>query len=191
VLDALAEKIQAAGLRLRVSYLPERHLPPVMLASIVEDASVPPMSHVGLGCSLSPVDAAIRAITEAAQSRLTDIQGAREDALRPDDPRPDLPVHTRRLSKAPKNAWFFDVAAPTIELQSIADASTDDLAEDVRRVLSALARFGAKSAIVADMSRTGIPVSVVRAIVPELETTCVDGRIGPKAMEALNPFSML
>jgi ribosomal protein S12 methylthiotransferase accessory factor len=187
-LDALAERIESAGLHLRISYLPEPHLPAVMLASIVEDHSDPPMSHIGLGCSLSPAHAALRAITEAAQSRLTDIQGAREDALRADDDRGDLPEHTRKLSKAPKDTWFFDLPARTIELQSIPDASTADLAEDLRRVLLALTRFGASSAIVVDMSPTDVPVNVVRAIVPELETTCLDGRIGPKAMNALNPF---
>lgn len=190
-LDALAERIETAGLHLRVSYLPERHLPPVMLASIVEDHSDPPMSHAGFGCSLSPAHAAIRAITEAAQSRLTDIQGAREDALRADDPRGDMPEHTRRLSEPPKNAWFFDLPAHTIDLQSIPDASTDDLAEDVGRLLSSLAQFGASSAILVDMSPADVPVNVVRAIVPELETTCLNGRIGLKAREALNPFSML
>jgi YcaO-like protein with predicted kinase domain len=188
-LDALAERIQAAGLHLRVCYLREEHLPPVMLASIVEDTSDPPMSHAGMGCSLSPAHAADRAVTEAAQSRVTDIQGAREDALRPNDARGDMPEHTRRLSSAPKNAWFFDLPARTIDLQTIPDASTNDLAEDLRRVLSALTRFGASSAIIIDMSPTDMPVNVVRAIVPELETTCVDGKIGPKAREALNPFS--
>jgi ribosomal protein S12 methylthiotransferase accessory factor len=190
-LDKLIERVQAQGLHLRISYLRERHLPPVMFASIVEDGSDPPMSHAGLGCSLSPVHAAVRAVTEAAQSRLTDIQGAREDAMRVNDARGDLPEHTRRLSKGPKNVWFFDLPARVVELSAIADESTDDLAEDARRIVSALARFGASSATIVDMSPADMPVNVVRAIVPELETTCLDGRIGPKARETLNPFSTL
>ncbi len=189
-LDRLAERVTAQGLRLRILYLYEPHLPAVMLSSIVEEGSVPPMSHIGLGCSLSPAHAAIRAITEAAQSRLTDIHGARDDALRASDAPTRATEHTRRLSKAPKKVWFYDLPARSIGLGPIPDLSTNDVAEDVRRILSALALFGASSATIVDLSPPDLPVTVVRAIVPELETTCVDGRIGPKAREALNPFSM-
>ncbi len=187
-LDRLVECVTAQGLRLRIMHLYEPHLPPVMLASIVEEGSDPPMSHIGLGCSLSPPHAAIRAVTEAAQSRLTDIHGARDDALRAGDAATQATEHTRRPSKAPKDVWFYDLPADAVDLESIADSSTNDLAEDVRRILSALAQFGASSATVVDLSPPNLSVKVVRAIVPELETTCVDGRIGPKAREALNPF---
>jgi YcaO-like protein with predicted kinase domain len=190
-LDDLAERVTTQGLRLRIMYLHEPHLPPVMLASIVEEASDPPMSHIGLGCSLSPAHAAMRAITEAAQSRLTDIHGARDDALRADDPRGDMPEHTRRLSKAPKDVWFYDLPADTVALREIPDTSTADLAQDLRRILEALARFGASSATIVDLSPPDAAVSVVRALVPDLETTCMDGRVGPKALEALNPFSTI
>jgi ribosomal protein S12 methylthiotransferase accessory factor len=190
-LDRLVECVTAQGFRLRIMYLHEPHFPAVMLASIVEEGSNPPMSHIGLGCSLSPVHAAIRAVTESAQSRLTDIHGARDDALRAGDAPTHGTEHTRRLSKAPKNVWFYDLPADAIDLESIADSSTNDLAEDVRRILSALARFGASSATVIELSPPDLSVKVVRAIVPELETTCVDGRIGPKAREALNPFGTI
>jgi YcaO-like protein with predicted kinase domain len=189
-LDVLVERVTAQGLRLRIMYLYEPQLPPVMLASIVEEGSDPPMSHIGLGCSLSPAHAAIRAVTEAAQSRLTDIHGARDDALRPGDAPAHATEHTRRLSKPPKNVWFYDLPADAINLESIANSSTDDLAEDVRRILSALAQFGASSATVVELSPPDLSVKVIRAIVPELETTCVDGRIGPKAREVLNPFNI-
>jgi YcaO-like protein with predicted kinase domain len=187
-LDRLVERVTARGLHLRIMYLYEPQLPPVMLASIVEEGSDPPMSHIGLGCSLSPAQAAIRAVTEAAQSRLTDIHGARDDALRAEDAPTHATEHTRRLSRVPKNVWFYDLPARAIDLASIADLSTNDLAEDLRRILSALAKFGASSATVVDLSPPDLAVKVVRAIVPELETTCVDGRVGPKAREALNPF---
>ncbi len=189
-LDRLVERVNAQELRLRILYLYEPHLPPVMLASIVEEGCDPPMSHVGLGCSLSPVHATVRAVTEAAQSRLTDIHGAREDALRADDAPAPMPEHTRRLVKPPKDAWFYDLPVRSIELESVPDFSTNDVAEDVRRVLSALALAGASTATIVDLSPPDLPVKVVRAIVPELETTCVDRRIGAKAREALNPFGM-
>lgn len=189
-LDRLVALVAAQGLRLRVLYLHLPNLPAVMLTSIVEDGSDPPMSHAGLGCSLSPAHAAIRAVTEAAQSRLTDIHGAREDALRAGDARSHPREHTRRLSKPPKDRWFYDLPVRAIDLDSIPDASTNDLGDDLRRVLSALALFGASSATIVDLAPPDLGVNVVRAIVPELETTCLDGRIGPKAREALNPFAL-
>jgi len=187
--DALAAKVVDAGLRLRVMYLEEPELPPVMLASIVEEGSAPPMSHIGLGCSLSPAHAALRAIAEAAQSRLIDIQGAREDALRVDEPRIGLiPEHTRRLSAVPKNRWFYDVPAHSVALGSIPDMSTQDLAEDLHLIISSLKKSGVSTIAIVNLSPENLPVSVVRAMVPELETTTIDGRIGPKARAALNPF---
>ena len=175
--DALAARVTGAGLHLRVMHLTptEPWLPPVMCASIVEDRSDPPMAHAGFGCSLAPAHAAVRAITEAAQSRLTDIAGAREDAV--------------RLSALPRKRWFYDLPLPAVGLDALPDDSSDDLAADVRALVSKLARSGASCVTVVDLSPDDVPVTIVRAIVPELETTCIDGKLGPKARAALNPFS--
>jgi ribosomal protein S12 methylthiotransferase accessory factor len=187
--DSLAKGFSDAGLCLRVTYLEDAVLPPAMLACVAEPGANPPMCHIGLGCSLSPAHAAIRAMTEAAQSRLTDIQGAREDALRVGDaPIGSIPTHTRRLAEAPKNRWFYDLPTATIDLGAIPDAATEDLAADVTRILADLKRSGASSTIIVDLSPADIPINVVRAVVPELETACVDGRIGRKGIAALSPF---
>ncbi len=188
-IDLLADRIRSAGLRLRVMFLDEPDLPCVMLASIVECESVPPMSHIGLGCSLSPAHAAIRAITEAVQSRATDIQGAREDILHADDPPCSMGDHGRRVRELPKNCWFYDVPAPAVDLCAIPDNSSRDLAEDLRHTLKGLGRAGVTSVTIVDLSFAAVPVNVVRAIVPELETMCADGRVGLRVMSALNPFS--
>jgi ribosomal protein S12 methylthiotransferase accessory factor len=187
--DSLATRVVAADLRLRVMYLWEDDLPPVMIASIVDPHSQPPMCHIGLGCSLSPAHAAIRAITEAAQSRLTDIQGAREDALRPNETSATAaPVHTRRTERVPTDSWLYDLPARTVQLSAIRDRSTDSLLADMRCILSDLASLEASCVIIVDLTPPHVPARVVRAIVPQLETTCLDGRIGPKGREALNPF---
>jgi ribosomal protein S12 methylthiotransferase accessory factor len=160
-----------------------------MLACVVEPGADPPMCHIGLGCSLSPAHAAIRALTEAAQSRLTDIQGSREDALRVGDvSTASIPIHTRRLAETPRNRWFYDLPTVAVDLAAIPDASTDDLAADVARIMADLKRSGASSTVIIDLSPPDIPVNVVRAVIPELETTCVDGRIGRKGIAALSPF---
>jgi ribosomal protein S12 methylthiotransferase accessory factor len=187
--DALVKDFTDAGLSVRVTYLKDAALPPAMLACVVEPGADPPMCHIGLGCSLSPAHAAIRALTEAAQSRLTDIQGAREDALRVGDASTaSIPIHTRRLAETPRNRWFYDLPTVAVDLAAIPDASTDDLAADVARIMADLKRSGASSTVIIDLSPPDIPVNVVRAVIPELETTCVDGRIGRKGIAALSPF---
>ena len=84
-LAALAAKIEAAGLRLRLFDISTDVAIPVCFATI----SPPPDSdparwrhfdlQSGSGCHPDPARAAIRAVTEAAQSRLTAISGARDD----------------------------------------------------------------------------------------------------------------
>jgi ribosomal protein S12 methylthiotransferase accessory factor len=98
-------------------------------------------------------------------------------------------VHTRRIAELPKNRWYYDLPTDAIDLNAIPDASTDDLASDLTRVLAGLKKSGASSAVIVDLSPADAPVHVVRAIVPELETTCVDGRIGRMGIAALSPFS--
>ena len=186
--DALAERVAAAGLRLRALFLREDPLPPAMVATVLERETATPVVHMGFGSSLSPAHALARAITEAIQSRLVDIQGAREDIVREDDPKTNLLDHARRTAALPDGRWYFDGAAETIELRTIGDAASDDLAADVRSVLSRLRAAGAGPVIAIDLSPRDLPLHAVRMIVPGLESTVVDGRIGAKIRGLLNPF---
>jgi ribosomal protein S12 methylthiotransferase accessory factor len=190
-LDDLHERIVSTGLVPRVVLLAEGTLPPVALASIVEPMSDPPMAHIGLGCSLSPAHAIERALTEAIQSRVVDVQGAREDFMRVDDPTPSVNPHSRRLRALPKDCWFVDMPARQIRLSELRDESTDDLACDVNLLLAKLPANGIGRAIAIDISPANQPLAVVRIVGPDFETTAVDGRIGPLAMEEFNPLKSL
>jgi ribosomal protein S12 methylthiotransferase accessory factor len=186
--DSLASKVQQAGLQLRALYLEEPPLPATMLATIFERDASPPMAHMGFGSSLSPAHALSRAITEAAQSRVVDIQAAREDVVRADAPKSKMADHGRRQTVAPHGRWYFDVPSQSIELAEITDSSSADLAVDLRRVLGSLSQYGAHCVAVVDLSPAGLPLNVVRVVVPELETMLVDGRVGPRMNDLLNPF---
>lgn len=188
--DALACKIQGAGLQLRALYLEEGPLPPAMVATILEADGPMPMVHMGFGCSLSPAHALTRALTEAIQSRVVDIQGAREDIVRADDPKTNLLDHARRTPDLPDGRWYFDGAAEPVELNRIANAASDDLAADLREVLKRLRAMGATQIVAVDLSPPDIPLHVVRMVVPRLESFVVDGRIGPNIRRLLNPFRM-
>jgi ribosomal protein S12 methylthiotransferase accessory factor len=188
--DRLVHKIRETGLVIRALALNEGPLPVTVLASLTELHAMPPMAHVGLGCALSPAHALTRAITEAVQSRVVDIQAAREDILRPDEPAGVMGTHARRLRAMPSGQWYYDVPSEQISLASLPNRTTDDLAQDVRETLEALRAYGVPSVIVVDLSPPDLPISVVRAIVPGLETYGFSGHLGPRARAELNPFTL-
>ena len=187
-IDGLAAQVVRAGMTVRLLALEEPGLPVVMLASLVDSSCDPPMAHTGLGCSLSPRHAAERALTESVQSRVVDIQAAREDILRESDPEGSMGSHARRRLTLPKGRWYFDLPSKTVLLPNIPDEMTDDLARDTGALLDALRAYGIRQVAVVDLTPAGSPVAVVRAIVPEAETAAIDGRIGRIGRREFNPF---
>lgn len=187
-LDELYGRVSASGLRVRVLYLREGALPAVMVATTLEDTGSGPAQHMGFGSSLSPAHAATRALTEAVQSRIVDIQGAREDIVREDDPKTKLLDHARRTSSLPYGRWYFDAPARPIRLDAIEDRASDDLAADLRLVIETLRRSNAGPIAVVDLSPADLPLHVVRVVAPGLESFVVDGRIGAGMKKLLNPF---
>lgn len=187
--DELAATLAREGLTLRLLELDEGSLPHVMTASVYDPHLAPPMLHMGFGCSLSPEHAALRAITEAIQCRVADMQAAREDLLRPDDPPHGDMEHGRRSHGLPKGAWFFDVPArDSIELTQLEDRSSSDLAEDLRAVVGSLRNIGVSAIVAVDLTPHESDFKVVRTIVPELETLMIDGRLGRWTSRIVNPF---
>jgi YcaO-like protein with predicted kinase domain len=186
--DRLVRDVRAAGLVIRALALREGSLPLTVIASLAEPGASLPMAHVGLGCALSPAHALTRALTEAVQSRVVDIQAAREDILRADDPANFMGDHARRLKTMPARQWFYDVPSDRIALSAIPDRASGDLAQDLRTTLEALRDQAFPSVVVVDLSPPDLPISVVRAIVPGLETYAIDGHLGPRGHAELNPF---
>ena len=184
--DGLVEAIQRVGLTLRLTALAEGPLPVVMMASIAEPGVQPVMCHLGLGASWSPAHAAIRAITEAVQTRSVDIQGSREDLLRPGEESNVFSHHGRRWAKTPRGRWFFDAPLPQIAFDSIPDRSQACLASEVRSLLASLEAIGVRQVGVVDLSPEGLPVAVARVIVPDLESTMADGHVGRTIRDILS-----
>ena len=188
--DRLLADIRAAGLLVRALVLEEAPLPVTIIASITEPAANPAMAHMGLGCALSPAHALTRALTEAVQSRVVDIQAAREDILRPDEPAGIMGTHARRLKRTPTDQWYYDMPCTRIALEKLCDRSSDDLATDLRATLDSLRDSGMSSVIAVDLSPPDLPSAVVRTIVPGLETFVFTGHMGPRARALLNPFAV-
>jgi ribosomal protein S12 methylthiotransferase accessory factor len=117
---------------------------------------------LGSGAHLDPGVALCRALTEAAQSRLTAISGARDDALRSEyayNQSPEVVEHHRSLA-GERGARDF---------REIGRCSTTTVAGDLREVLRRLVACGLTEVVAIDLSSEALPVSVARVIVPGLE----------------------
>ena len=150
-------------------------------AAVADDALLrdPRLLTIGMGTHTSARIAFLRALTEVAQSRLTQIHGAREDTTTAD-------LRTRmgyERVKRMNRYWFeADSEAPFSALPS---SENDDFLEDIGVVVSALGRAGMDRFLVADLTREEIGVPVVRAIVPGLEVYAMDNeRIGSRCRDA-------
>jgi YcaO-like protein with predicted kinase domain len=187
VVDELCDSIQSCGFNLRVCMLEEPPFAPVALASLVEPGSEPPMAHIGLGCSLSPAHAVERALTEAVQSRVVDVQAAREDIRRADDDR-GFGAHAKRIAALPCGRWFVDLPAPQVRLDELPDELAGDVSDDVRRLVTQMRAGGIRRAVAVAIAREP-SFAVVRICAPDFETTAVDGRLGRAAFALLNPLA--
>lgn len=115
---------------------------------------------LGAGCHPVPAVALFRALSEAAQSRLTAIVGAREDLVSANYHLAGLlnPIFT--FTETPRISRRFDACSGF--------ASTD-VGEDLRWVIGQMKKAGVRHAVAVDLTNETIGVPVVRVMAPELE----------------------
>ena len=132
----------------------DRQLDPVL-------APIP--SAFGAGCHPLPSVALVRALTEAAQSRLTVISGARDDLTRERFRAVQAPA-TLRWYRELADSWRGRVAfrPPPAAEQATVEG-------DLALCVEAVAAAGAGEVVVVDLSRPGLPIRVARTIVTDLE----------------------
>ncbi|MDI9620186.1 MAG: YcaO-related McrA-glycine thioamidation protein [Candidatus Nezhaarchaeota archaeon] len=153
-----------------------------VVAAVSEDLKIrdPALLTIGFGAHLDPEIAAVRALLEVAQSRLVQIQGAREDAYRANLMRLVGYERVKRLNEH----WFSELEAK--ELSSIPRAAKEDIVDDIMLVLQRIKEKGTERVIVVDLTRAEISIPTVRVIVPGLEVYSVDQeRIGSRGRECL------
>ena len=129
----------------------------------------PEMLDIGVGTHLNPEIAAIRALTEVAQSRTTHKHGLKVNA--------ELQKRTREMGyervKEANALWYHD-SKKEIELSSMKDESTEYVLDDIEIVLGKLMDAGFDRVIIADLTRPEIDVPTVRAIIPGMEVSTMD-----------------
>jgi len=139
----------------------------------------PTLLTTGMGTHTSAVVAVLRALTEVAQSRLTQIHGAREDTTIADFRKQIGYDRTKRLNKH----WF--EATDRKSFAEIESFESDDFLLDIEYMLKKLGEAGLDQVVVVDLTREEIGLPVVRVIVPGLEISAVDPeRVGKRCKDA-------
>ena len=152
-------------------------------AAVSDDLKLrdPTLLTTGMGTHTSARVAVLRALTEVAQSRLTQIHGAREDTTLADFRKRIGYDRTKRLNRH----WF--EASETKSFGEIESFDSDDFLLDIEYMQKKLAEAGLDQVVVVDLTREEIGVPVVRVIVPGLEVAAVDPeRVGQRCRNARN-----
>lgn len=167
--EALAEtirKIDLANSRLILMYLPSAIAVHSFWAVLLNEAPHSPLTalNVGMGTHLDIEVAAARAITESIQSRLTAVQGAREDII--EKPARDHP----NVLSSPAYTYFQKLEASTSwhEIMQLADDPPLDLGDAFDFVLAELNNAGHRPILRCDLTNPRFNIPVVRVVVPTL-----------------------
>ena len=140
------------------------------MAAVADDVLLkdPILLTMGMGTHTSARIAVMRALTEVAQSRLTQIHGAREDTT--------IAQLRKKMgydrAKRMNAYWFKDNG--TVDYPTIRSCDSDDFLTDIRIMTEALGKKGLDRVIVIDLTREEIDIPVVRVVVPGLESYAMD-----------------
>lgn len=185
----LVARVEAAGARLDMWHITSDVGVPTVLAVVSQDLGEG-FSHRygGAGTHPDARTALVRAVTEAVQSRAGDMQAVREDVSAADADVPGWALHTQRRARREQAEAVVDTDDGTeVPLDGLPTYPSDDLMDDLRRQLGMLSAAGIEQVIAVDLSPPGIPVHVVRLIVPGLESWIVDrAGLGQRALATWN-----
>ena len=152
LVDELCSMIEAAGVSLEVRLVPSRTALPCFLAWVACDDY--PAEMYGFGCHLSAEIALTRAITEAAQTRLSYISGARDDL------KADVDDAGSKRRRQP-DGQAADLAGLLSE-----PVRHDRLLDNLEYVVRQAATAFSSAPVMVDLSNAEIGVPVVKVVAP-------------------------
>jgi thioglycine synthase len=165
----IIKKFEAQEIRVQLWWVPtDTGTPAIVAASDDEKMRDAALLVMGAGSHTDPQIAALRALTEVAQSRATQIHGAREDTNRESMARLIGYERMKRLNKH----WLAE-PGETIELDAIETSATDSIDGDIKLTLGRLSDV-ADRVIVSDITVSAIGVPAVRVIIPGFEVYFLD-----------------
>ena len=164
---ALLEKFAAAGVEVRAfDTTSDIRVASVLCLLGPADNNDEMQPELGSGCHPDPVVALCRALSEAAQARVTRISGARDDLV------PSSYEPAPRASRArAARAWLRATRCPERgrNCNSLPTCAQSTVLSDVAEVLERLALAGIHEVIWVNLTHPDIGVPVVRVVVPGLE----------------------
>ncbi|TBA54204.1 YcaO-like family protein [Rhizobium ruizarguesonis] len=184
VIDVMTDRITRAGMKLLLLDMTTDIGVPAFLAVIMpgnlSDRVDARWSHVcgGCGCHPDPVRAALRAITEAAQSRLTAIAGSRDDFS---------PRIYQRLDRSAAMQQVVELCEGDRRMRSFQarHCRPATIQESIGHIADRLTATGIEQIVVVPFPHRALPISVVRVIVPGLEVD-ISGQYIQLGMRAVN-----
>jgi ribosomal protein S12 methylthiotransferase accessory factor len=170
VINEIIEKFESEGIKIKLmDFTADINIPTIAASAddtVTKDAG---LLTLGMGTHLDPEVAILRALTEVAQSRATQINGAREDTVRADFAREAGYERMKRINK-----YYFKQEDEQISLSDIENKSTHSITEDIEIVKNELMANDIEKILYVDLTRPEIDVSVVRVIIPEMEMYAID-----------------
>lgn len=127
------------------------------------DPTIPRKNFTGMGCHLNKAIALSRALTEAAQCRLTMISGARDDLFYDEYDRVNAPKSYAKKLK------LKDTDISKTFFSEIPDYQHDTVEEDIKVVVTQLGKIGLSKILWVNLTKAEFNIPVVRVVVPGLE----------------------
>jgi YcaO-like protein with predicted kinase domain len=158
-LDQILDRLQRVGARISVHEITTDLDVSVFQAVITggSDSAVTSAAAGGLGCHPDRVWACLRAITEAAQSRLTRLVGSRDDLT--------TAVFAHNRPNAPEAPAIADNARSLLDGPNFCGDTAED---DLRWVVERLRARSYDRVFTVDLSRPEFGIPIVRVLVPRL-----------------------
>ena len=196
-LKYLVERFNTAGISLLIKNITQKDIGiPTFVASSVEWVSSNyGYFAYGYGTHLDSRIALVRAITELSQTRVVNIQGARDDCRK---------IEYKENDEIYKRKWQFMPSTSSclradnincVPFSEIKSYIMDDILDDIKFILNRLKKSGIKKVIIVDLTHPRLKIPVVRVIAPGLETFEVgrlfrsaDLTIGRRAKEFFRNF---
>ena len=183
--DELFENFHQAGLSPVVRDITSALGVPTIFASVADENIIGyPMAHSGMGTHPNARIALRRALSELAQSRCVDIQAVREDIAPPDAVVESFSLHTRRISAIHRESWYLGHSKHQRRLSEVPSFSFQRIDEDLAFLIERFTSCGLNQIIVVDFTPDQSNYSVVRVVVPGIESWAMDrGRFGQRAVD--------
>ena len=166
----IIEKFESEGIKIKLmDFTADIKIPTIAASAddtITKDAG---LLTLGMGTHLDPEVAILRVLTEVAQSRATQINGAREDTVRADFAREAGYERMKRINK-----FYFRDEEEQIKLSDIENKSTSSITRDIEIVKDELVSNDIQKILYSNLTRPELDVSVVRVVIPEMELYTID-----------------